>query len=128
MDRHGHDRLGRHGPGGQFLQLRRHLHLATNTWKATSLTSAPSKRFGHTAVWTGTKMIVWGGEDASDFTNDGGIFDPSSGANGTWTYIDPASDADTPSIREFPHRRLGRDQNDRLGRDRLGLPQRRPMP
>jgi hypothetical protein len=32
-----------------------------NTWSATSLTGAPSVRNQHTAVWTGTEMIVWGG-------------------------------------------------------------------
>ena len=35
----------------------------TNTWTATSTTSAPEARFSHTAVWTGTQMIVWGGEN-----------------------------------------------------------------
>src|SRR6476660_899142 len=32
-----------------------------DTWTATSTTNAPSARAGHTAVWTGTEMIVWGG-------------------------------------------------------------------
>ena len=32
-----------------------------NTWTATSTTNAPTARFGHTAVWTGSEMIVWGG-------------------------------------------------------------------
>ena len=31
------------------------------TWTATSTTNAPSARAGHSAVWTGTEMIVWGG-------------------------------------------------------------------
>jgi len=35
---------------------------ATNTWLATSLgANAPSARTSHTAVWTGTHMIIWGG-------------------------------------------------------------------
>ena len=29
---------------------------------ATSTTGAPLRRNNHTAVWTGTKMIVWGGQ------------------------------------------------------------------
>ena len=43
------------------------LHLASspgmhrNTWTATSTSNAPSARYGHTAVWTGSEMIVWGG-------------------------------------------------------------------
>ena len=33
----------------------------TDQWGATSTTNAPSARFSHTAVWTGSEMIVWGG-------------------------------------------------------------------
>ena len=33
----------------------------TDQWTATSTTNAPSARDGHTAVWTGSEMIVWGG-------------------------------------------------------------------
>ena len=33
----------------------------TNSWTATSTTNAPSGRFNHTAVWTESEMIVWGG-------------------------------------------------------------------
>ena len=32
-----------------------------DTWTATTTTNAPSNRPAHTAVWTGTEMIVWGG-------------------------------------------------------------------
>ncbi len=35
---------------------------ATDTWTATSTTGAPTPRLNHTAVWTGQRMIVWGGE------------------------------------------------------------------
>src|SRR5258708_6908322 len=34
---------------------------ATNLWSPISTTGAPIARYGHGAVWTGTKMIVWGG-------------------------------------------------------------------
>ncbi len=33
----------------------------TRTWKDTRLTTAPGARTAHTAVWTGDRMIVWGG-------------------------------------------------------------------
>ena len=33
----------------------------TDSWTATSTISAPDPRQNHTAVWTGTEMIVWGG-------------------------------------------------------------------
>ena len=40
-----------------------------NGWTATSTTNAPSARDSHTAVWTGSRMIVWGGN-----YNDGVAF------------------------------------------------------
>ena len=33
-----------------------------DTWTPTSLTNAPDGRSNHTAVWTGSEMIVWGGK------------------------------------------------------------------
>jgi hypothetical protein len=33
----------------------------TDTWKAINITGAPMERTYHTAIWTGTEMIVWGG-------------------------------------------------------------------
>ena len=33
----------------------------SNTWRSISPTNAPSVRADHTAVWSGTEMIVWGG-------------------------------------------------------------------
>ena len=34
---------------------------STDSWTATSTTGAPVARDNHTAVWTGSQMIVWGG-------------------------------------------------------------------
>jgi hypothetical protein len=42
---------------------------ATDTWMPTSTARAPTGRKLHTAVWTGSEMIVWGGSGA---TNTGG--------------------------------------------------------
>ena len=57
---------------------------ATNTWTATTTTNAPSGRTLHTAVWTGSEMIVWGGYDASPayVLNTGGRYNPSTDS---WT-------------------------------------------
>jgi hypothetical protein len=49
---------------------------ATRAWKPTSMTGAPSPRHLHSAVWTGSKMIVWGGYGAADYEVDGGVYDP----------------------------------------------------
>jgi hypothetical protein len=48
-----------------------------NTWTATSILNAPAGRFGHTAVWTGTEMIVWGGGTGNRGFNNGGRYNPS---------------------------------------------------
>ena len=53
-----------------------------DTWTATNTTNAPSPRFVHTAVWTGTEMIVWGGWDGTNYFNTGGRYDPSTDS---WT-------------------------------------------
>ncbi len=50
---------------------------ATDTWELISDENVPLTRAGHTAVWTGTKMIVWGGSTGGGETNSGGIYDPS---------------------------------------------------
>jgi hypothetical protein len=48
-----------------------------DTWRATTLMNAPSARVYHTAVWTGTEMIVWGGFDsAGNALDTGGRYDP----------------------------------------------------
>jgi hypothetical protein len=44
-----------------------------DSWTATTTTNAPAGRLFHTAVWTGTKMIVWGGF-ASAFPTTGGQY------------------------------------------------------
>jgi len=56
---------------------------STDSWRGTSTTNAPSARDGHTAVWTGSKMIVWGGFGyAGGFFNTGGRYNPDTN---TWT-------------------------------------------
>src|SRR6266487_475573 len=48
-----------------------------DTWTPTSITNAPTARDGHTAVWTGSEMIVWGGLSGTSFFNTGGRYNPS---------------------------------------------------
>ena len=51
---------------------------STNSWTAMTTTGAPLARGYHTAVWTGSEMIVWGGIIVSNntFTNTGGRYNP----------------------------------------------------
>src|SRR5256884_512142 len=48
-----------------------------DTWTATSTTNAPSPRDFHSAVWTGTEMIIWGGYDGTNSFNTGKKYNPS---------------------------------------------------
>jgi hypothetical protein len=48
----------------------------TNTWSPTSTTGAPSQRTRHTAVWTGTEMVIWGGSGPGAYLGDGAAYDP----------------------------------------------------
>ena len=52
-----------------------------NTWTATA--APPEARDSHTAVWTGSEMIIWGGEADNSIVNSGGRYDP---ATDTWTF------------------------------------------
>src|SRR5438876_2634167 len=55
-----------------------------DTWTATSTTNAPDGRLYHTAVWTGSEMIVWGGyvQGGANTTNTGGRYNP---GTDSWT-------------------------------------------
>jgi N-acetylneuraminic acid mutarotase len=59
-----------------------------DTWTPTSLTNVPSTRAGHTAVWTGTEMIVWSGIIDLNYTNTGGKYNPSTDS---WTATNTTS-------------------------------------
>ncbi|HEU0030470.1 MAG TPA: hypothetical protein VFQ53_07555 [Kofleriaceae bacterium] len=66
----------------------------TGRWIAMVEQNAPAGRFGHTAVWTGDAMIVWGGAGSSTGSfGDGARYDA---ATGVWTAI---SDQGAPSPR-----------------------------
>lgn len=58
---------------------------AVNTWSALSTTGAPVNRRFHTSVWTGSEMIVWGGEhNTSSSVGSGGRYNP---ATDTWAAV-----------------------------------------
>jgi hypothetical protein len=68
-----------------------------DTWLPTSTgTNVPDPREDHTAVWTGSEMIVWGGRDPSPL-GTGGMYDP---ATDSWTPTPIGGNA--PSAR-FDH-------------------------
>jgi N-acetylneuraminic acid mutarotase len=53
-------------------------------WAATGTVNAPVARHSHTAVWTGSEMIFWGGEAASGYLNSGSRYNPTTDS---WTAI-----------------------------------------
>jgi N-acetylneuraminic acid mutarotase len=55
---------------------------STDSWTATSTANAPSGRWGHTAVWTGSEMIIWGGVEGRFGVNTGGRYNP---VTNSWT-------------------------------------------
>ncbi len=59
----------------------------TKTWKAMSVAGAPPPRHSHQAVWTGSKMIVWGGFGDTAMEPNGGIYDV---ATDSWTDLPSA--------------------------------------
>src|SRR4029077_8717831 len=70
-------------PSGKFFNTGARYNLVTGTWTATSTINAPSPRYSHTAVWTGSEMIVWGGNDENSHPlNTGGRYNP---GLDTWT-------------------------------------------
>jgi N-acetylneuraminic acid mutarotase len=91
VDRDGNDYLG--GSNGSELNSGGRYNPNTNSWTATSSNNAPSVRSAHTAVWTSSEMIVWGGFDGANPLNTGGKYNP---GNDTWT---TTGTANAPSSR-----------------------------
>ena len=67
---------------------------STNSWAALPILNSPSARKIHSAIWSGTEMIIWGGDTSNNKpTNSGGRYNPS---NNTWT---ATTQANAPSSR-----------------------------
>lgn len=67
---------------------------AARSWKPTSAQGAPAARHSHSATWTGSKMIIWGGFGESSLAADGALYDP---ATDTWEAL-PAAGQPEPRI------------------------------
>ncbi len=71
----------------------------TDRWTPVSTVNAPSARSSHVGVWTGSRMLVWGGAEGvgDDLTSldTGGSYDPESDS---WTAL---STVDAPEARVF---------------------------
>jgi len=67
----------------------------TDTWTAINSMNAPTPRADHSAVWTGTEMIVWGGTSNGAYLSDGARYNPSTD---TWTPISIVNAPDQRSV------------------------------
>jgi N-acetylneuraminic acid mutarotase len=77
---------GSPGTGGRYSP-------ATDTWTATSTVGAPLAKTGHTAVWTGSRMVIWGGFLSGNYLSSGARYDPIADS---WT---PTSTSGAPAGR-----------------------------
>lgn len=62
--------------GGAELGDGRVYDFLPDIWLNLSPAGAPSGRSGHSAVWTGTEMIVWGGYSSDGALGDGARYSP----------------------------------------------------
>ncbi|MBK9254322.1 MAG: hypothetical protein IPM42_02415 [Saprospiraceae bacterium] len=72
------------GEENNFTNTGARYNLQNDEWTEMSTVGAPSPRFHHTTVWTGTEMIVWGGQNGSSVLNNGAKYNPTTD---TWTSI-----------------------------------------
>ena len=86
----GHGQAGELNTGGRFTMDSQGRPL---TWQTLSTVGAPTAREDHIAVWTGSRMLVWGGKRSGIPLGDGASYDPSTDS---WT---PISSTNAPSAR-----------------------------
>ena len=75
---------------GTLLNSGGRYNLAGDNWSTLPIAAAPAARSGHTAVWTGNEMIVWGGSGGG---RDGARYNP---VANSWTSV---TTANAPSAR-----------------------------
>ena len=85
---------GQSAVGAVYLNTGGRYDPASDTWSLTSTVNAPTQRFGHAAVWTGQRMVVWGGANGPTLQLFGGRYDP---VADTWV---PISSANQPFPRK----------------------------
>jgi N-acetylneuraminic acid mutarotase len=64
------------GTGANYFNTGGRYNPNTDSWTPTSTINAPAGRYGPTAVWTGSEIIVWGGTDDTSVFNTGGRYNP----------------------------------------------------
>ncbi len=69
--------VGPHNDGARY-------NPATDSWTPMTLANAPTARNHANAIWTGSRMIIWGNYNSllDQYLNTGGLYDP---ATNSWT-------------------------------------------
>lgn len=75
---------GTNSNGSNFYNTGAKYNPATDTWTTITTTNAPTGRYNHSAIWTGTEMIVWGGFGSGNYLFTGARYNPTTD---TWTSI-----------------------------------------
>lgn len=91
--------LGKAGRGVAALDDGALLDLRTRTWRKMAAQGAPAARFSPIVVWTGSRLIVWGGATGNgvdQLAGDGAIYDP---GKDRWT---PMAAQGAPAVRWEP--------------------------
>jgi N-acetylneuraminic acid mutarotase len=85
---------GRVGTAYTWLNDGARYNPVTDTWQALMLSNAPEARAEHTAVWTGSEMIIWGGRNGgffAEYPQAGGRYDPSTDTWQSMALVDAPS-------------------------------------
>jgi N-acetylneuraminic acid mutarotase len=83
------------GQGDLYLNTGGLYNPSMDAWSATSVgAGVPPPRHDHTAIWTGSAMIVWGGQGSHGYLADGGLYNPSAD---TWAAT--STGANVPAAR-----------------------------
>ncbi len=67
----------------------------TNSWEAVGMTNVPLAREFHSSIWTGSEMVVWGG---NPLVRSGGRYNP---ATDSWVPTNNGGDVPSPRYNHF---------------------------
>ncbi len=87
------------GVGAVYFNNGARYNLAMDNWTPTSIgASVPAPRMEHSAIWSGSEMIVWGGfTSTNSYTNTGGRYNP---VTDTWLQTSTGSGVPTPRMNQ----------------------------
>jgi N-acetylneuraminic acid mutarotase len=70
-----------------YVEIGYRYNASLDAWNTISPSGEPAARSGHTAVWTGKEMLVWGGDSGEYLLRTGGKLDPTRAPAAAWSAI-----------------------------------------